>query len=132
MLLMLLRLPTRIATDGETPDISMPVMDGIESSSKMREFEEETGSPAPGGDRVELEPVHPPGGKTVLAWAVRGEFDPSDLRSNDFEMEWPPRSGRMARFPEIDRAAWFPIDVAETKIHEGQTPLLAQLKRVVR
>ena len=97
----------------------------------LREFEEETGSPAPAGDPVELEPVHQPGGKIVLAWAVRGEFDPSRLTSNHFTMEWPPRSGRMTSFPEVDRAAWFPIDVAETKIHTGQAPLLAQLKRVL-
>ena len=97
----------------------------------LREFEEETGSAAPRGEPIALEPVSQPGGKIVLAWAVRGEFDPSHVRSNDFQMEWPPRSGRISSFPEIDRAAWFPIEVAETKIHKGQAPLLAQLKRLL-
>jgi predicted NUDIX family NTP pyrophosphohydrolase len=95
----------------------------------QREFEEEIGSPAPAGETIPLEPVNQTGGKRVLAWAIRADFDPSALRSNTISMEWPPRSGRTTTFPEIDRAAWFPIDVAASKIHKGQASLLEQLKR---
>jgi predicted NUDIX family NTP pyrophosphohydrolase len=100
-------------------------------SAALREFAEEIGSPAPAGEPIPLEPVNQPGGKRVLSWALRAEFDPSTLRSNTFAMEWPPRSGRMANFPEVDRAAWFPIDVAARKIHKGQASLLEQLKRAI-
>ena len=97
----------------------------------LREFEEETGSPAPSGEPIALEPVTQSGGKRVLAWALHADFDPSGLRSNTFSMEWPPRSGRIASFPEVDRAAWFPLDVAATKIHKGQQPLLEQLRGAI-
>jgi predicted NUDIX family NTP pyrophosphohydrolase len=96
-----------------------------------REFEEETGSPAPAADPIALEPVKQSSGKRVLAWAVRADFDPSRLDSNSFSIEWPPGSGRTTSFPEIDRAAWFEIGAASTKIHKGQAPLLAQLKRAL-
>ena len=93
-----------------------------------REFEEETGASAPAGDAMALDPVRQPSGKVVHAWAVRGDFDPSQLISNTFPMEWPPRSGRSAEFPEVDRAAWFPWDVALKKIQKGQRPILEQLR----
>jgi predicted NUDIX family NTP pyrophosphohydrolase len=67
------------------------------------------------------------GGKVVHAWAVKGAFDPSMLKSNTFSMEWPPRSGRQQRFPEIDCAAWFPMPLALRKILPGQVPLLVEL-----
>jgi predicted NUDIX family NTP pyrophosphohydrolase len=68
--------------------------------------------------------VRQAGGKTVLAWAVRADFDPARLASQTFEMEWPPRSGRQQTFPEVDRAAWFTIDEAKRKIVGGQRPLI--------
>jgi predicted NUDIX family NTP pyrophosphohydrolase len=91
-----------------------------------REFEEETGA------RV-LEALQPlgsvrqRGGKTVDAFALEGDFDPSALRSIEFEMEWPPRSGRRARFPELDQVAWFALEEAAVRILAGQAPLLARL-----
>jgi predicted NUDIX family NTP pyrophosphohydrolase len=94
-----------------------------------REFEEETGS-APSGDVIPLEPLRQSSGKVVYAWAVRGDFDPSMLKSNTFSMEWPPKSGRRQDFPEVDRAAWFSMEDAERKILKGQAPLLRQLRRV--
>jgi predicted NUDIX family NTP pyrophosphohydrolase len=97
----------------------------------LREFEEETGAPAPVGDPIPLEPVRQPGGKRVLAWALRGDFDPAGLKSNTFAIEWPPRSGRTATFPEVDRAAWFTLAEAASRIHRGQEGLLEQLARRV-
>lgn len=92
-----------------------------------REFAEETGSPAPDGEAIALRPLRQPGGKIVHAWAVAGAFDPSGLRSNRFELEWPPRSGRRRSFPEVDRAAWFPIAEARRRILPGQAPMLEEL-----
>ena len=92
-----------------------------------REFEEETGS-APSGDVIPLEPLRQSSGKIVYAWAVRGDFDPSTLKSNTFSMEWPPKSGRQQEFPEVDRAAWFSIEEAGRKILKGQAALLRQLR----
>lgn len=95
-------------------------------AAARRECEEETGCVAE-GDFIPLDPLCQPGGKVVQAWAVRGDFDPAGLRSNDFEMEWPPKSGVMRRFPEVDRAGWFPLDVARRKILKGQAGFLDQL-----
>ncbi len=95
-------------------------------AAAMREFEEETGQPI-AGQFIPLEPVRQAGGKTVFAWAVRGDFDPSQLRSNTFSMEWPRGSGRQRDFPEVDRAAWFDLPAARQKILKGQSPLLDEL-----
>ena len=92
-----------------------------------REFREELGSDPPEGEAIPLEPVRQPGGKVVLAWAMRGDLDPATLKSQPFSMEWPPRSGKEQQFPEVDRAAWFPLELAERKILKGQAPLLRQL-----
>lgn len=92
-----------------------------------REFKEET-SVAPSGDVIPLEPLRQPSGKLVYVWAMKGDFDPAALQSNTFSMEWPPKSGRQQEFPEIDRAAWFSIDVARRKILKGQEPFLLQLR----
>ena len=100
-------------------------------AAARREFEEETGA-VPQGELLPLEPVRQPGGKIVHAWAVRGDFDPAALRSGTFTMEWPPRSGRRRVFPEVDRAAWFPLGEARRKILSGQEPLLTQLEEAVR
>jgi len=95
-----------------------------------REFEEETGFPPPSGDLVPLEPLRQPGGKTVHAWAVRGFLDAAAIRSNTFTMEWPPRSGRRQAFPEIDRAAWFPLAEARRRILKGQAGFLDALEKL--
>jgi len=95
-------------------------------AAARREFEEEMGHAADGAF-LPLEPLKQPSGKLVLAWAVCCDFDPSTLESNTFSMEWPPKSGRQEQFPEVDRAAWFPIDAAKRKILKGQAPFLDQL-----
>lgn len=95
-------------------------------AAARREFQEETGA-VPAGDFIPLEPVRQPGGKLVLAWALRFDFDPAMLKSNMFSMEWPPQSGQQREFPEVDRAAWFPVEAARRKILKGQAPLLDQL-----
>jgi predicted NUDIX family NTP pyrophosphohydrolase len=92
-----------------------------------REFTEETGFRAE-GDFHPLAPITQAGGKTVQAWAVEGDCDPANLRSNVFSIEWPPRSGRQKSFPEVDRAAWFPLDVAREKINPAQIALLDELE----
>ena len=92
-----------------------------------REFEEETGF-APTGEVIPLEPLRQPSGKLVHAWAMKGNFDPADLRSNTFTMEWPPKSERHQEFPEADRAAWLSIETASHKILKGQAAFLVQLQ----
>jgi predicted NUDIX family NTP pyrophosphohydrolase len=94
----------------------------------QREFEEETGFVAR-GSFLELGSVKQAGGKVVSAWAFEGDCEPGKLRSNVFEMEWPPRSGRMTEFPEVDRAGWFSIAEARERILQGQAPLLDALVR---
>lgn len=91
-----------------------------------REFLEETGY-APEGPFVELGTVRQAGGKQISAWAARGEFDPARLRSNRFTLEWPPRSGRLQEFPEIDRGAWFSLPQARERLLAGQLGLLEAL-----
>jgi predicted NUDIX family NTP pyrophosphohydrolase len=92
-----------------------------------REFEEELGSPAPPGDTIDLGELVQPSRKTVTAYGIEGDFDPSSLRSNLFELEWPPRSGRMQSFPEVDRAEWFTPEKARAKILPGQRPFIDRL-----
>lgn len=97
-----------------------------------REFTEETGGTA-SGETIALGDFKQPGGKIVTAFAVEGDFDLADFRSTSFTMEWPPRSGRKADFPEADRAEWLPIDEARRKILKGQAPMLdALLERLNR
>jgi predicted NUDIX family NTP pyrophosphohydrolase len=93
-----------------------------------REFLEETGSPID-GDFIELAPARQAGGKLVLAWAVRGDIDPSSVTSNTFSMEWPPRSGRQQEFPEVDRGQWFAVPDALDKILDGQAELIRELQQ---
>ena len=92
-----------------------------------REFEEELGCPVPAAELVPLGEVRQSGGKVLTAWAAEGDLDADAVRSNTFSLEWPPRSGRMQEFPEIDRAAWVSVDVARTKLVKGQVPLLDRL-----
>ena len=95
-------------------------------TAARREFEEETGFKI-AGDFFELEPVKQKGGKMVYCWGVEADVDANDVVSNTFPMEWPPKSGRRQMFPEVDRAAWFPTDVAAVKILAGQAPFIERL-----
>ena len=92
----------------------------------LREFEEEIGSPCPAADFVPLGELRA-GGKVLVVWAAEGDLDASAIVSNTFELEWPPRSGRVQRFPEIDRAAWVPVAEAREKLVKGQLPFLDRL-----
>ncbi|MBJ6802526.1 NUDIX domain-containing protein [Geomonas propionica] len=91
-----------------------------------REFREETGL-TPEGEFRELAEIRQAGGKRVKAWLFAGDWDPAGLISNGFTMEWPPRSGRQAEFPEVDRAAWFTVAEAREKILASQLPLIDQV-----
>ena len=94
----------------------------------LREFEEETGKAAPDpAGAVSLGELRQPSGKIVSAWAVQGDVDVSDVHSNTFEMEWPPRSGRTQEFPEVDRAEWFDVETARTKLLRGQLGFIDRL-----
>jgi predicted NUDIX family NTP pyrophosphohydrolase len=101
-------------------------------AAARREFQEEMGSPVPGDQFVELGAIKQPGGKIVHGFAARGEFDAARVMSNLFSMEWPPKSGRTAEFPEVDRAAWYSIDEARRKILKGQEPFLDRLLEITQ
>jgi predicted NUDIX family NTP pyrophosphohydrolase len=107
---------------GEIADNEEPL------AAAIREFEEELGF-KPSGTFTELTPVKQKAGKMVHAWAFESDCDPSQIKSNAFSMEWPPRSGKQAEFPEVDRAEFFNLDAAKTKINSGQIPLLEELRR---
>ena len=91
------------------------------------EVEEETGA-RPSGTFIALSPVRQTGGKIVHVWAIESDFDPSSLKSNLFEMEWPPKSGNRRSFPEVDRAAWFDLETAGRKILPSQAVVLQHLQ----
>jgi predicted NUDIX family NTP pyrophosphohydrolase len=92
-----------------------------------REFLEELGVPAPDGDYMPLGTVRQAGGKVVHAWAVAADVDVDLARSSTFEMEWPPRSGKQQKFPEVDRAEWFELETARRKIVPAQAKFLDRL-----
>jgi predicted NUDIX family NTP pyrophosphohydrolase len=94
-----------------------------------REFGEETACPSE-GDLLALTPLRQPSGKVIAAWAFQGDCDPEASRSNTFSMEWPPGSGRRVEFPEVDRAGWFSLDEAKTKIIPGQMGFLEELQQI--
>ena len=96
-----------------------------------REYEEETGH-QPGDEFIPLGEAKQPGGKTVHVWAAESDWNPGELKSNLFEMEWPPRSGKQQSFPELDRAAWFGFDEALIGLLKGQAIFLDRLKDVVQ
>jgi predicted NUDIX family NTP pyrophosphohydrolase len=98
--------------------------DALEAA--QREFREETGF-EPGTDFISLGEIRQPSGKIVTVWAFEGDCDSADLRSNAFSIEWPPKSGQTREFPEVDRADWFPIDAARTKVLKGQVGFLGRL-----
>ncbi len=100
-------------------------------ATAYREFEEETGLAAPGGEAISLGEVRQRGGKRVTVWALRGDLDVSGATSNTFAMEWPRGSGRVRHFPEVDRVEWVPLDVARSKLLAGQVPFLDRLVEVL-
>lgn len=94
----------------------------------LREFEEELGARPPAGELAALGTAKQSGGKVVTAWAVEGDLDPEGARSNTFTLEWPPRSGVMREFPEVDRADWFTFDDARRRINPAQAVFLDRLR----
>ncbi len=96
-------------------------------AAACREFEEEIGCPVPATSFVDLGEVRQSGGKVVRAWAAEGDLDPTTAVSNGFEMEWPPRSGTMQTFPELDRVAWFDVPTGVVKVVSAQRALLERL-----
>ncbi|MEU3949280.1 NUDIX domain-containing protein [Streptomyces sp. NPDC029526] len=92
-----------------------------------REFEEELGVAPPDGEAVPLGEVRQAGGKTVTVWAVQGDLDPAAVVPGTFTMEWPPKSGRMREFPELDRVAWLPLEQARAVIVSAQAAFLDRL-----
>ena len=96
-------------------------------AAARREFEEETGV-ALTGDFIPLEPITQKGGKVVQAWAAEGNVDANNIQSNTFTIEWPPRSGRMTTFPEVDRAGWFGYDEAVIKMNAAQIGFLDEIR----
>ena len=114
-------IPKGLYETGEEPE-----------AAARREFAEETGY-APAGEMLELGSFRQPSGKRVMAFALEDDFEPDELVSNTFEMEWPPRSGKRQSFPEIDRAGWFGIAAARVKLLKGQVPILeALLERLAK
>lgn len=109
-------IPKGEYTDGEQP-----------RAAALREFAEETGQAPPDRELLALGTVRQRAGKEVTAWAVEGDFDVTTLASNTFELEWPPRSGRIQAFPEVDRAAWFDQATAREKINAAQSTFLDRL-----
>jgi predicted NUDIX family NTP pyrophosphohydrolase len=95
-------------------------------AAAKREFEEETGIPIE-GEPLALSQQKQKGGKLVDAWAVEGDLDPERVRSNTFEMEWPPKSSQKQQFPEVDKAGWFPVETALEKINPGQAAFIHEL-----
>lgn len=96
-------------------------------TAARREFREELGLPVPEGELIPLGDVRQSGGKVVTVWALRGDLDPALAVPGTFTMEWPKGSGRLQEFPEIDRAAWLPLNEAREKIVKGQRPFLDRL-----
>ncbi|MBD0284623.1 MAG: NUDIX domain-containing protein [Bacteroidota bacterium] len=95
-------------------------------SAAKREFEEETGT-AIEGDFMELKTIQQKGGKLVYAWAVEGDIDADNIKSNTFKQEWPYKSGKWQTFPEVDKAAWFSVEEAKKKINPAQAALIDDL-----
>ena len=97
-----------------------------------REFAEELGQEPPTGPRIDLGELRLPSGKLVRVWAVEGDIDVGDIVSNEFEMEWPPDSGKTASWPEVDRAAWVSVASATRKLSKGQVGFLDRLVATLR
>jgi predicted NUDIX family NTP pyrophosphohydrolase len=100
-------------------------------ATAKREFCEETGSEVT-GSFCALSPVKQPSGKVVSAWAVEGNIDAATVKSNTFSLEWPPRSGKIQAYPEVDRGEWFDVPVARMKLQPGQQGFLDQLEELLK
>jgi predicted NUDIX family NTP pyrophosphohydrolase len=98
----------------------------------LREFEEELGIAPPDGDAVDLGEIRQKSGKRVHAWALAGDLDAAEVASNTVEIEWPPRSGKKLQIPEVDRAGWFSLTDARTRINAAQAALLDRLEAALR
>ena len=98
------------------------------AAAARRELTEETGVDVADAVLVPLGEIRQKGGKTVVAWAAAGDCDAGAITSNTFELEWPPRSGRLKQFPEVDRAAWFTLGEARERLIEPQRPFLERLR----
>lgn len=99
-------------------------------AAAQREFAEETGLEPPEGPPADLGVFKQASGKRLHVWALQADLDVSTITSNTFALEWPPRSGKMQRFPEVDRAGWFDLPTAREKLVKGQLPLLEELRRL--
>lgn len=113
-------IPKGEYTDDEQPE-----------AAARREFTEELGLPVPPGELQPLGEVKQSGGKVVTAWALRGDVDPAAVVPGTFQLEWPPRSGRLQDFPEVDRVEWFAVDAAREKILASQRPFLDRLTELL-
>jgi predicted NUDIX family NTP pyrophosphohydrolase len=122
--------PFWISKDDGAWSIPKGLIEGDERplAAAKREFKEETGF-LPRGRFIELGRFKQPSSKLIVVWAVEGDFDPHNLKCNSFSMEWPPKSGRMQEFPEMDRAGWFEANEATRKITKGQLPIIQKLFR---
>jgi len=110
---------------GELEDGEQPLI------AAQREFREELGSEPPKGELLALGTVKNKSGKLIYAWALEGDFDLAEFKSNTFTLEWPPRSGKMRDFPENDRASFFSLSDAEPKLHSAELPLLERLRALL-
>ncbi len=112
---------------------SIPKGEFLEDENSLdaakREFKEEIGVDVPDTDFIELSPIEQKNNKTVHAWAFQGDIDTSTIKSNTFELEWPPKSGKLRSFPEIDKGEWFTVTNAKEKINIRQVPLLDELQK---
>lgn len=109
---------------GEYGDDETPI------AAARREFAEELGLPVPDGPETALGDITQRSGKIVTAWAIEADLDPATIVPGTFDLEWPPRSGRVQAVPEIDRVAWFPLDAARERMIEAQRPFLDRLPPV--
>jgi predicted NUDIX family NTP pyrophosphohydrolase len=109
---------------GEYPPAENPL------AAAYREFKEETSCSA-AGEIMPLTSLKQASGKIIRAWALEGDCDADAIRSNTFSLEWPPHSGLRQEFPEVDRAAWFPLEVARKKISKGQVGFIDELKKIL-
>lgn len=105
--------------------------DELPLAAAYREFREEVGLEPPTGEPLELGTVKNKGGKLIYGWALPGDLDLTGFHSNTFELEWPPRSGKLQQFPEVDRARYFSVDEALTKMHPAELPLVERLLRLL-
>jgi predicted NUDIX family NTP pyrophosphohydrolase len=101
-------------------------------AAARREFEEELGTPPPVGPVEDLGEVRQKSGKVVRAWALAGDLDVETIESNTFELQWPPRSGKLIEIPEVDRAEWFTLGIAREKINPAQVALIDRLEQIGR